>query len=356
MASNYVYPTAAEFFEIGQDLISQGRAGRQGLDIAPTVTKNTFNVRWAQADNYHGLQQMRGLDGQAPKVQRIGSTTYTYEPGVYGEHTVITEQELLKRAIPGRPEIRIPVDDLVMADARLLTTRELDGMEARVWILLATGTISVPLGGPNAPLSWSDTYTTQTYSPTVPWSTLSTATPIANLQTIQQLSVGHSALFGATSTLYMNQVTANRLINNTNSSDFGGKKDQYGATLNALPAFNNYFQGQNLPKVEINDRGYQLLPISGPETTPTTQFKKFIPDGTAILVGKRPDNSNVLEFQQTINAMNPGFAAGPYQFIKDFSAGINAPKELPPRLEVHRGFNGGLTVLFPSAIVSITGL
>lgn len=356
MASNYVYPTAAEFFEIGQDLINEGKAGRQGLMIAPTVTKNTFNVRWGQQDNYHGLQQMRGLDGQPPRVQRIGSATYTYEPGVYGEFTQITETELLKRAIPGHPEIRIPVDDLVMADARLLTARELDGMEAKIWQLLATGTLSVPLGGPNAPLSWSDTYTIQTYSPVVPWSTLSTATPITNMQTIQQLSVGHSSIFGPDATMYMNQVTANRLINNSNSADFGGKRDMYGATLNNLPALNSYFQKQNLPKVEINDRGYQLLPLSGPITAPTTQFKKFIPDGTAILVGKRPDNSNVLEFQQTINAMNPGFAAGPYQFIKDFSAGINAPKEVPPRLEVHRGMNGGLAILFPSAIVAISGL
>lgn len=350
----FTYPTAAEMSEIEPELRFRMESEREALKLFPRVSKSTFFVRWIQPDNFYGMMQFRGLDGRPAKVQRIGENTYMYEPGVYGEQILITERELTTRAIPGRPDIRVPIDDLVMAGERQLLDRELTRMEYNVWQLLQTGTISIPIPGPSGITIYTDTYTIQTFTATIPWSTAATATPLADLQVVQQKSVGHGVDFGAGATLYVNQVQANRMLNNANASDFGGRRSQYGATLNDITAFNNYFQGQNLPKVKVIDEGFQPFPVSGPITNSTTQFIKFIPNGVGILVGKRGGSSKVGEWQNTINANNPGFGAGSYQFIKDYANGINATKEVPPKIEINRGFNGGLALEFPNSIVALS--
>ena len=284
---NFVYPSPAEMREILPELMNRDRADRVGLQLFPPINSNTFFVRWSQKDNYYGLMQMRGLDGAPPMVKRLGTTTFVYEPGVYGEHVLITERELLTRAIPGQPDIAIPIDDMVMDADMQLVQRMDDRMEANVWTLLTTGTLTIALPGPQGTNSYADSYTTQTYTAAIPWATSATATPIANLQSIQQLQVGRGVNFGAGAVAYMNQYTANLLLNNGNASDYGGRRTQFGATINNLGAASDYFQAQNLPRIAVYDAGYQLAPLSGVETSPSTQFHKFIPDHTVVVVGQR---------------------------------------------------------------------
>lgn len=350
---NFLYPTAAETFELMPDLDKRARAGRLFLDLFPTKPRKTFFVRWVQRDNYYGLMQMRGLDGAPPKIQSVGSKTYVYEPGVYGEHDVITEREWLTKADPTDMTRRVDMTDEVIARMNLLTNRKLDRMEYNSVQLCANGTITIPLAGPNGQEIYTDTYSIQRFTATVPWGTVATATPIADMQAMQQKSVGHGIDFGAGAIFVVNQVKANQLLNNTNTADFGGRRNQAGATLNNLDAFNNYFQGQGLPKVVVYDKGWQLAPLSGGITSPSTQFQKFLDNNTGILIGKRLNGDPVGEWQQTVQAMQPGNAGpGEYTFVKDYAKGVNAPMEVPPRLEVHHGFNGGLALYYPSAIVS----
>lgn len=354
MAQEFSYPTAAQVFRIAAELETATMADLDEFKMFPTVNRDTHNVRWWQQDNPYGRMHFRGLEGRPAKVQRLGDGSFAYEPGVYGEFISIGERELTTRAIPNRPDIVVPIDDLVTNAEKQMVGREITRMRYNIWQMLGTGTLSVSLPGPTGPVIWSDTYNIQTYTSTIPWSTLATATPIRDMQTVQQLSVGHGVDFGAGATLYVNQVTANRLINNANASDFGGRRNQAGSTLNNLASFNSYFAGQNLPQIKIIEDGFQPFPIAGPETNPVAQYVKFIPDGLAILVGKRPAGQTVGEWQRTLNLNNPGGASGPYQYVKDYIKGYNAPKETPPRIEVHRGFNGGLAIYFAAAVVAWT--
>ena len=346
----YVYPTNFAMQKILPDLMARGRQGRLGLDIFPTQEYPAASVRWTQDDNYYGLQQMRGLDGGPAHVQRVGFKQYAYEPGYYGEFVQIGEQELITRAgtapIDTTP---IDIEDLIVnADAQLIG-RELDRMEKLVWDVLVSGSVTIEYKGPGGlnPNKYTDTYTIQTYTASVPWATTATATPIANFQSVQQLQVGHSVDLGAGAMAYMNQKTLNYLLNNSNSADFGGRRNQYGATLNNIDAVANYWQAQNLPKPVVYDQGY--YPLIGQTTT--AQFSKFIPDNKVVVVGARPQNARVGEIQLTRNGMNPNFAPGPYRLLKDYAQGVNAPKEIPPRIEIHRGWNGGPAIFFPSAVV-----
>lgn len=345
----FIYPTSFSFSEIQPDLMARGREGRIGLDIMPPVNDDAAKVRWAQKDNFFGLQALRGLDGAPTRVQRVGQKIYEYEPGVFGEYLDVTETELTIRSqninVATQP---VDVGDLVLDLDNQLIGRELDRMESSVWTLLTTGTINIIIDGPDGTqIGYSDTYTFQTFTALNKWGSLSTATPIANFQSVQQLgeAAGHSVDFGAAATTYMNTKTANLLLNNQNASDFGGRRSQYGATLNNLPALNSYWQGQNLPKIVTYDKGY--IPRQG------GKFKKFIPDNVFVTIGQRPNNVRIGEYKMTRNASN-GFRPGSYRYVIDRASGGgsgNAEKRTPANIEVHRGHNGGPVIYYPTAVI-----
>ena len=345
----FVYPTSFSFTEIQPDLLARGREGRLGLDIIPPVNDDAAKVRWVQKDNYFGLQNLRGLDGNPTRVQRIGQKVYEYEPGVFGEFIDITETELTIRSqnlnVATTP---IPINDLVLDADQQLIGREFDRMESSVWTLLTTGSINILLDGPDGTqVGYTDSYTFQLFTAPVRWSVLATATPINNFQSVQQLgeAAGHSVDFGAGATAYMNNKTANLLLNNTNASDFGGRRTQYGATINNLPALASYWQAQNLPKIVTYDKGY--IPRQG------GKFKKYIPDNVVVVVGVRPGGVNVGNYKLTRNASN-GFRPGSYRYVVDRANGggeASAEKRTPANIEIHRGHNGGPVIYYPSAII-----
>lgn len=357
---NFVYPTATEVRMINQDLVAKSRAERLGFKLLPVQGAGTFNVAWWQKDNDYGIMQYRGLDGDPPRVRQLGYGKFEYEPGVYGEHILLRESELTKRADLLDPTKRIVISDMVLEADRQLSVREDNRAEYNIFTLLSTGVLNIPTPGPNGAYNaYQDSYTIQKYTTGIPFASLASATPIVVFQTLQQLGVGHSGSFGAGSTSYLNQQTANSIINNANANDLDGRRGMYGQTLNNLPAISSYFQGQNLPGLEVYDDGFQIDLLQGPETAPLTssgatdQFQKYIPNNTMILIGKRPNNEPVGHFQETIVAAN-NFKSGPYTYVADSFNGINAEKKPNGKLAIHRGFNGGATLEYPYAVIAVT--
>lgn len=353
MAITYSYPSAFAMYEIAPDLQAIAAEGMVGLSLFPVENKDAYEVRWWQKDNAYGLMAMRGLEGRPSFVSRIGSNQYVYKPGVFGEFCTITEEEILTRATGGaapNPNARIDLTSLVMDASNLLNQRQVTRKEADIWTLLTTGTISIPINGPAGQTIYSATFPVQTFTAAISWATTATATPIADLQTIQQKSVGHGSSFGPEATLYVNQITANNLINNSNAADLGGRRNMYGATLNSLPDISSYFKNQGLPGVSVYDNGYQNQQLVGPITNASTQFTKFIQNSVGVVVGARPGNQPLGRWHQVPSLNNPNQASGPYNYVKNYGLGINAPMETPAKLEVHVGFNGGLGLDFPSGI------
>jgi hypothetical protein len=345
----FIYPTAAEIDTIESDLTARNEQGRLGLQLMPIVGRNTAKVRWKQRDNYHGLQALRGLDGAPTRVNRVGQKIYEYEPGVFGEFVDITETELTTRA--GDVDILstpIDVSDITMEADEYLIQRELDRVESSIWTLLTTGTISIKLDGPDGTqIGWQDTYPIQQYTATTPWSNNGGSTPITNFQAVQQLgqAAGHSVDLGGGAMACMNNVTANRLLNNSNAADLSGKRVNFGNSINSIPNVNQFLIAQNLPKIVTYDFGY----FSKPKAVGGI-YQKFIPDGVVVVVGARPGNVAIGNYIKTRNA-NVGFAAKSYRFVIDRMNGQNAERRVPPNMEVHRGHNGGPAIYYPSAIV-----
>jgi hypothetical protein len=335
----YTYPTNLELQAVAQDKIPNLIANRPIFSILPIINKDALNLRWEQRDNYVGLQQIRGKNGPPIRVKRIGGKGYIMEPGVYGEFTVIDEQELLERRPWGQFDGAISIDDLVMEGQDQLLGRRLDRIEKIGWDLLTTGTFSV--AGPDGAVLQTDSFSLQTFAAGVAWSTPATATPLANFRAVQLLSRGHSVSFGAGSKAYMNRVTFNNMIANTNASDIAGRRTSGLNTVLNLSEVNSVLLGEDLPQVEVFDGGYQ---------DDSNTFQPFIPNAKVVVIGNRTDNSPLGEYRMVRNVNNLGMAPGAYMEVID--RGENGPgRQIPRTIEVHDGHNGGPVIYFPSAVV-----
>lgn len=341
----FQYLNSVRYIQVEPEFMREEMAGRVGFEIAPIRDITASRVRWRVEDNFRGMQNMRGMNGEPISIKLPGSNLYEYEPGVYGEFTKVDEKELTERS--ANLDIQtdnIDVADLVSQHDRVLIGRELDRQEWAIWQMLGTGTITVYMPGEEGIIKgWTATFTIQTATATIPWATVATAVPTQNFQAIQLTGnyAGRSVNFGAAATAYMNSYTANLLLNNTNTSDLYGKRGANGSTLNTIENVRQFLIGQNLPRIQVYDNGW---------IDDYNHYQKFIPDNRVIVVGARPNNVKVANYFRTRNVHNNNRSANSYRFVKNSFDGINAPKQVPGDLQVHRGHNGGPGIMYPSAV------
>lgn len=337
--ATYLYPEARELRAIGPALAFDMTRDDVLFSILPMTTSNATMLQWSvDADDY-GLQQLRGLDGAPVHVTPIGKTDYVAEPGYFGEYMTITERELTLRGGSVVGESTVDISDLVAQKNRQLMGRQINRIRQIGWTLLTTGTFSIT--GKGSTLTYTDTFSIQTDSGS-DWSTASSATPLSDMRDVQALGSEVGVDFGAAAVAIMNRVTANRMFSNTNAADLGGRRTTGGGTVTSLGETNRINMAEDLPTVVIYDKGYK---------NDSGTFTKFVPDDKVVYVGRRFDGDRIGEFRMTRNMVNPNGAPGAYEFIKDYAQGINAPKEVPPRIDIHSGFNGGYVLTRPSAIV-----
>lgn len=337
MALTYTYADSEELKLIEQELLPSLEEDDPILKEFPAVEVRSNRIRWEQKDNFKGLQQLRGLNGAPNYVQRVGANEYDMAPGVYGEFTTIDEKELTERRQWGTFGDPIGIDDLV-ADAQMyLLQRRLDRRRQISWALVTTGTFSIP--HPRGGVMHTDSYNIQTYTAAVPWSTYATATPFADIRAAALKYRGKSVDFGKGAKLYMNRTTLNRLLLNQNAADAYGRRLPSGATINQLSDAQSILTANDLPEIVAYDGGY--INESG-------VFTLFIPDGYAILIGRRTNGASLGEYRMTINANNPNLEPGAYTKVID-----RGEDSVPRTIEVHDGHNGGPVLWFPSAIVAM---
>lgn len=337
--SVYSYPTSAELTQIAQDKLPRLTQDRPVFDIFPIRSVAESMLIWEQYDNFQGLQQVRGYNGEPPKVQPIGLKSFTMQPGVYGEFMPIDELQLSVRRVAGTFGTPIDLTDLVLEKQDQLLQRRLDRIEYICWTLLATGTFAVP--GPTGSVIHTDTFPIQTYTAPVPWSNSAQSMPLADLSAVQLLSRGHSVDFGAAATAFMNRFTFNNLRTNSNPADIYGRRTAGLGTFNNLQGINSLLTGDDLPSVSVYDLGYQAE-----DGTSTGTFTSFIPANVVIIVGKRPAGQQVGEYRMTRNVNNPDLSPGPYMRVID-----RGEIQVPRNIEVHDGHNGGPVLYYGSAIV-----
>jgi major capsid protein E len=333
---DFIYPSAIVLEQINQELAPRLMAARRIFDILPTKDTDSHLLEWEQKDNYLGLQQVRGLNGQPSRIKQTGGKRYQMQPGIYGEFESLDEQQLTVRRQWGGFAGAIDVSDLVREAQDKLLQRRLDRIESIGWGLLATGTFSVLDGTTTL---HTDAYTTQTQSAAVPWATVATAAPLADLRTLQLKSRGYSVNFGAQAKAYMNRSTMNALLSNTNAADIAGRRTAGLGSINSAAMVNTLLAMDDLPELVVYDDGY---------LDDSSTFQLFVPNNKVIVVGARRDGDPVGQYRYTRNANNPGMAPGAYMKV------VDDPNEVPRSIQVHDGHNGGLVLWHPAAVVVLT--
>jgi hypothetical protein len=329
----YVYPTNSQLSQIDQVQLPTLLMDDPVFRHFPVRNKDTHVIIWDQKDNFLGLQQVRGLNGEPARVRRIGDKRYVMEPGVYGEFTQVDEQEIVTRRAPGSYNLPVNVTDLVRECQDQLRHRLVMRIRKILWDLLALGSFTVL--GPRGSVLHRDGYTQRTSVSTVAWSTTATATPLSDFRSIQLLGRGYGTSFGSDSIAYMNRKTANYLLSNTNAADLYGRRSSGLSTLNTLELVNQLFMGEGLPQVYVHDGGYH---------DDSGVFQLFIPDNYVVVIGRRENGAVLGQFTMTRNASNPGQAPGPYSIVTE--------KPRPPKtITVDYGFNGGPELSYPGSIV-----
>jgi hypothetical protein len=340
MAADVIYPSSEKLELVAQEKMPRLTVDRQIFNILPISNEDAHIVAWEQKDNYIGLQQLRGLNGQPQRVANVGLNRFQMEPGVYGEYMDIDEDELTKRRKIGEFGTPIDLTDLVYEKQDQLLLRRLDVIEYIGWkILQGTFTVS----GPQSQVIHTDTYTLRTHTASPGWTTANTSTPLNDFRTIKLKHRGYSVSFGAQATAYMNATTYNAMANNTNTADIFGRRTMGLSTINNLGQINALLTGDDLPQIVVYDQGY---------LDSTGTFQLFIPDGIVIVVGKRPAGQVVGGYRMTRNVNNPNFGPGPYTKVVDSAdAGTNP---VPRVIQVHDGHNGGPTIAYPSTVIVAT--
>ncbi len=355
MPFTYVYPKSKQVVEIQRQYMQPQIDADPIFKVFPFRQRDVAELRWNQPDVSYGLQHFRGLEGEEGRVISTGLTETVFEPGYYGEYTQATEKEITQRARVDltNDSVAIPAGEIVAERDSLLMDRSVARKRYNAW-RAAQGNLVLTKPGPNDTISEQVyTYPVRTYVAPVTWDNTTTATPFKNYQTAVQFGVGTSTNFAAGDS-WMSSYTANLLLNNANPNDIFGKRDPFGATFNALPGMNGFWRGQNLPSLNTMDDGYDKTKsqLVGNNVVRGV-FEKFIPDGIIVIFGKRPGNVPIGEYTLTRNPMRAAYgdgAYGDYRFIKDSSAGINCAVDVPPKLSIHRGHNGGISMFYPESI------
>ena len=337
-ATIYEIPTALELRRAEQVKLPELTMGSPIFGHFPIESVEEFLLRWTQKDNFQGLQGVRGLGGKPGRVSLVGDKTYMSQPGVYGEFVPLDEVTLTLRRnaaeLSGKP---IPIRDLVGEAQDLLLSRRISRIKYILWTLVTSGTFSV--SDLNGTVIHTDSFTLNTKTCAVPWSTHATATPMQDMLDALLLYRGMSVRADESAKIYLNRKWANHVLMNSNSADLGGKKYAGGATLNTLADINNIFLLNGLPSLEIVEEGYY-------DTNGTWQL--FCPDNVAVMIARRSSGAKIGSYRMTLNQATASNIVGPYTAV------IYHKEEIPASIEVHDGHNGGPTLEFPGAIVKFS--
>lgn len=340
---NVAYPSAAEITEIiAPEVAARQMAGRLGFELMPEIPKRTIDVRWNIRDNFTGLISLRGVGGEPESLARPGSKEYSYKAGVFGSHIPIGEDELLRRRGDNTSNEPINVDDLVVEAIDTLTEARLNMQEYLIWELLQKGEFKIANGANS--IEFVGRFEVQKLKVSIPWSNTSSATPLANIRAARSLMRGRGSTFRGAQ-MIVNDKTMSNLMLNRNAADFYGVRRGGGDTPSAGVAMaNEYLNAEGLPTIREYDATYFLA--GSTEATP------YVSDKYAIIIGARLDGSPIGNSIICRNMLTPNQEPAPYSFVRDTTGRADEnDREVPPKIEVHHGYNGGPVIYYPGSIV-----
>ncbi len=329
------------------------------LKLLPMQFKDTAKVKWDQPENGYGLLSARGLNSKPDITGVAGFKEYSMDPGYYGEQTIIDEKQMTVQREPGTIADPIEMDYLISNSVKQLTRRLLDRVRYIIGLLFYSGKFFVQ----NNEGSVVHTDAIENFNlltPSTPWSSASSAVPIDDMLGWQYtLQTGTSSVFDESTTILMSDLTINDLLATTQIRNVF--KLQYGSSPLGLKGMNDILNGFGLPSIQRYNEGYYPTQADG---IAHTNFTRFLPYKKIIWAGKRPEGVPIGNFLLTRNMINKAPVGGAPDLSYDNSNAkgglaegiytlLKYVHEVPVRMELDIGFNGGPAVRYPSSIAGI---
>lgn len=344
----YKYPTNVALDMVTQEYIAQ-TAKFLGEQLMPFEDTNTQVVQWDELDSERGMTAPHTM-GTDPKIDtRPGSTLREFEPIPFKETDLVKENELLKARAYGTLGGVVNITDAISRIAKSRVDKNRIRVEWTRWQALL-GQLTILENGVRV----NESFAVQTHDVAVPFSTVATAAPLKefNAVMLKFRATGASAQ-GAEA--YMNQATANNLLENQNENDLKGFQNANFVHLPySMEEMNKIQTARGLPKLVVYDEGY--IDEAG-------SFQNFIPNGKIIVVGKRPAGQAIGKWLMTptLHRVKNGMPApGMFEIIEvngmpsTGSVTVNLQQlgqHKNPKIEVTGGVYGGPVLYYPRSIV-----
>jgi hypothetical protein len=301
---------------------------RELLKILPLTKDNSTTLIYERQQLNTGLQGARGLGGRSNAVRKPGMDQFKVQPGYYGDHWMITEEELVNLRDAGTWDDFASYATQAARGTQHLTQRFLDRCEYSIAQMMLTGGFTA--ADASGVIKHRDLFNVPSYTPATLFSDLANSQPLNYIRDlIPVLELGKSVSF-MKGFMLMSRPTANLILKNQNNADLNGRRLQYGSTVNNLDDYNDLLASNDLPKIKVYDGGYYADP---PGTAPT--FARFITNGAIVLVGVREDGEQLGEYRMTRAAQNENSAPGEWYQVED-----RRSKD-PCQVILRSGHNGG---------------
>ncbi|HQZ81610.1 MAG TPA: major capsid protein [Pyrinomonadaceae bacterium] len=344
------FPTNAELNAVVEAFVPDP-AEFVGSTILPLTESMYQEVQWDERDRERGLTAPHLL-GADPRVDtRQGSVRRSYTPIPFKESDLLKEDELLRARQLGTMAGTLDIASEIARLARNRWVKTMNRIEKLRWDALA-GQITINEGG----VSVSESFAVQSYTSATGWDTPTTATPLADFDAVKLLFRGTGAS-AAGAKAYMNQSTANLLLENQNSGDIKGFQNANFVQLPyAIDELNKILVARGLPTIVVVDHGY----IDG-----SNAYKNFIKDGDVIVVGQRPAAQTVGDVVSTpsLHKSKGGQPAPGYFSVIEVNG---VPSEIAgsvslgqlgsgknPKVEITGGIYGGPRLVYPKSVVKM---
>jgi hypothetical protein len=348
----FQFPTNRSLTEKVQDYAIQ-RENLLAIKLLPPKPRDTQIIEWDELDFEVGMTAPHNMNSDPKVAGRKGSKTHRYTPLFFKETDVLKESDMLMPRAMGTIGGVIDLTQEIAEIAKTRVDKNLLRIEWLIWQTLK-GHLEYNENGVRV----DETFPVQTQNALVDWDEPATATPIKDFQAMALRGRGIGGSFKK-GTAYMNQTTANWLVNNRNDNDLWGyrNRDSVNATY-SIEDVNKILVAQGCPVVEVHDEGYYDA---------DENFQMALADGEVIVVGKRPAGQTVGDVLLTPSLHHAAMAAeggdgrGFFSIIEVNDqpnpgavtiAQIGAGKN--PKVEITGGFYGGPRLLYPKSVINFT--
>jgi len=317
-------PEAAVIRELERERLPVLQQEYAGAELCPIEEEDADTVLWEIPGNVTGLSLARGANEEFPVVQDVALNRYFLTPGRFGESMIVDEVRMERMRKPGTLGDPLDATSEIGRLQEALAEREGSLIEKLRWDMLVTGSVNV-LRKDGTSVNVMN-YVPQRFTPSIPFTTYATATPLANFRTIRSQFSGFGHIFDGRARAYGQAKTIDTIFANTNQNDIAGKRLTGLSQALSIKMYNQVALDEGLPLLEYYDGTY----LSESTKLPV----RYIPEGKLVVVGYRKTTGlKVGAYKMTRNASNPNQAPGIY-----VNVGVRDRAPLLPFTE--RGHNG----------------